>query len=338
MKRLVLYILVMLVLCSSCERRIQYTGEITQPKLVMQAEAGEGDTIMKVYVSHSRFFLNESGSQSSDDYLVVDAVTEMQRGDQAWQTMAWSQTGKAFVLPIAPLQVGETIRLRVAHPDYPTITAEQKVVCKPFCQVLFVNGQTNTLSRFRAQRYVELPLVLQNYDVMDVNLGLSISCKYTLTSHFSDGTAPRTMTSGTTVIQSIDQLFASGENAYSSYSGYSSRYELFFAPGYNHATIATIRIPYAGSAQKIQTDEMTIDEMTISFNAHNTDSYLYRLSMYQAKGNRVGDDADLGAGIGGVIGQEEAVQIYSNVANGYGIFAACSRYCIILKDIKTIAY
>ena len=144
MKRLVLYIIGLLLVCTSCERRIEYNGEIAQPRLVMQAEVGEGDTIVRVYVSRSRFFL-ERGSDLPDDYLMPDAQTELQREGGEWQAMKWSPADKAFVLKVSPLQVGETIRVRASHPDYTSIAAEQKVVYKPLCLVQFYNGQENTL-------------------------------------------------------------------------------------------------------------------------------------------------------------------------------------------------
>ena len=58
MKRLLLYIVTMLLVLSSCEREIEYDGEVTKPKLVLQAEVSEGFEPVRVYVSRSHFFLN----------------------------------------------------------------------------------------------------------------------------------------------------------------------------------------------------------------------------------------------------------------------------------------
>ena len=82
--------------------------------------------------------------------------------------------------------------------------------------------------------------------------------------------------------------------------------------------------------------DFTIDSLAVSFNAHSNDSYLYRRSMYLSNKDYNGGDLDLGAEMSGMFGSEEDVQVYSNIANGYGIFAACSRYKIVKYNIKTV--
>ena len=142
MKRTLLYILTLLFLLSSCERKIAYNGEVTQSKLVLQAEIGEGDTVVRAYVSRSRFFTELQNYYWGDSRL-QSAIVEIQRDDQAWQQMDTclvERNGylpdRFFVLHLdSALRAGERVRIRVSHKDYETITAEQTVVHKPQCRV-----------------------------------------------------------------------------------------------------------------------------------------------------------------------------------------------------------
>ncbi len=342
MKRAFLYILTLLFVLSSCERRIEYDGEITEPKLVLQAEVSEGDTIVKAYVSRSRFFLNDSSYFSFIDYRMPSATVEIQRGGQAWQKMhtrtimnKGRQVDQYFTISLdSALRAGETIRIRASHQNYDTITAEQTIVHKPWCQALNYNGQPKTLRRNEAFRCVELSLLLQNYPFTDAHLGLNVSCSYHM--RFQIGSSTGITYGTTTSIRSYDQLFAAKENASASQAGFSSRYELFARSDYQNAHMLDLEIPYDSYSEDTKVLEFTIDSMTLSFNAHGADSYLYRRSMYKAKGDNYNEDFDLGAEMSDILGQEEDVQIYSNVANGYGIFAACSRYKIVMKNIQTV--
>ena len=124
---------------------------------------------------------------------------------------------------------------------------------------------------------------------------------------------------------------------YSSEVGFNSRFELFLMPGYPNAKLTELRIPLFGPANWEDYD-LSVKELNIRFSAHNEDSYLYRKSMYAALESGRGDGPDIGAVMNDMLGSEEPVQIYTNIANGYGIFAACSRYSIDLKNPKLVEY
>lgn len=337
MRQTVIYIFLSVLLLTACERRISYVGDIDKPKLVMQAEVGEGDTIVKCFVSRSRFFLDDQ-SYNTDKYLMPDAVTQMKRGEQDWQTMTYSKQDKAFIIHLnQPLKAKETISLRAAHPDYDTIFAEQTVVHQPLCWVWFFNQIPNTFWKNKYQHYVELELLLQNYNNPLITMGVNVKCSFTLTHKENNRTTITHET--TTKLFGIDELFASADNVYAENEGFNSRYELFFATGYENAKFLSVHIPYSYTwNDKEENTEVKIDELEISFNAHSKDSYLYRKSMYTARHDGISENFDLGTEVNDMIGIEEDVQIYSNVQNGYGIFAACSRYKIALTDIKTIKY
>lgn len=344
MKRAFLYIVTLLFVLSSCERPIEYDGEITEPKLVLQAEVSEGDTIVKAYVSRSRFFLNDSSYFTFTDYRMPSATVEIQRGGQAWQKMhtrtimnKGRQVDQYFTISLdSALRAGETIRIRASHQNYDTITAEQTIVHKPWCQVWDFNGQANTLLRVKNLSYVELPLLLQNYPYEDAILGVSVSCA--LDIRYKSGSRMDHHRETVTYIRSYDQLIANSDNTTAGQTSIGSRYELFFHPGYSNAYFLNLEIPYSNMSYlpNVEILDVTIDSMTVSFNAHSDASYLYRRSMYKARNDYNDSDFDLGAEMSDIFGQEEDVQIYSNVANGYGIFAACSRYKIVKYNVKTV--
>lgn len=348
MKRAFLYIVTLLFVFASCERPIEYDGEITEPKLVLQAELSEGDTIVKAYVSHSHFFTDNQNNTGDwlhpmDDRM-PDATVEIQRGEQCWQKLSVhsveTQTGKImsyFSIRLdSALQAGETIRLRASHPKYNAITAEQTIVHKPWCQVWDFNGQANTLLRVKNLSYVELSLLLQNYPYEDAILGVSVSCA--LDIRYKSGSRMDHQRETVTYIRSYDQLIANSDNTTAGQTSIGSRYELFFHPGYSNAYFLNLEIPYSNMSYlpNVEILDVTIDSMTVSFNAHSDASYLYRRSMYKARNDYNDSDFDLGAEMSDIFGQEEDVQIYSNVANGYGIFAACSRYKIVKYNVKTV--
>ncbi|MBR6118355.1 MAG: DUF4249 domain-containing protein [Paludibacteraceae bacterium] len=338
MKRILLYIIAVMLVCSACERPIEYTGKITEPKLVLQAEMGEGDDTIKAYVSRSRFFLNESYDKRVD-YTMPDAVTEIQRGDQEWQPMTWSADDKAFVLPLSTrLAANEKVRIRASHPDYETITSEQTMVPRPYCQLHYFNGRNKTLWWNKAQHYVEVTLYLQNYPYNVEMMGLSINCTYYHQYKVGKRTEQRTMK--TTTIASLDQLFASGGNNYENTYGFYSNRELFFKPSYKNGEPVDLRIYYDVPYGLTEELEFYITDLDINFKAHNMDDYLYWQSMLKAFGGRSDDDGtvmqNIGAAIVDLFGQEEAVQIYSNIENGYGIFGACSKWNIYARHIETV--
>lgn len=345
MKRTLLYIATLLFVFCSCERRIEYDGEITEPKLVLQAEVSEGDTIVKAYVSRSRFF-TDGQNYSYQDYRMPSATVEIQRGEQGWQKMdtcsvmtKYKRLEKFFTIHLdSALQAGETIRIRASHPNYETITAEQTIVHKPWCQVRDYNDQKNTLLRNSSLNYIDLTLLLQNYPYEDATLGVSVSCAL----HIKYKNGPRTDHRYETVtyMRSYDKLFANAYNASAGKTSIGSRFELFAQPGYPNAYLVNLEIPHSNFSYltNVQILDVTIDTLTVRFNAHSNDSYLYRRSMYKSCKEYNDDDLDLGAEMGEIFGEEEDVQIYSNVAKGYGIFAACSRYKIVKYNVKTVTY
>lgn len=320
--RIFLYSIAILFLCVSCRHEIEYKGEVTQPKLVLQAELGEGDTIVKAYVSRSRFFLDSDSYYTGTEHIMRNATIECKRGDLAWQKMTLDTASSTpfFVLPVSPaLQGGETLRIRAAHEGYDTITAEQTVVHMPQCQIQFYNGQPNTLWVDKNQKYITLDVVLQNYPFDDAMLGISASIQFTYT--YKSGNWTRSQKATTQMIMSVDSIFMSGNNQYET-GAFSSSSELYFAPGYRTGYLVTLQIPY--SVQQ-QSELVSIDSLKLNFNAHSNDSYWYRCSMREALNSS--------PGMSNLLGIEEGVQVYSNVKNGYGIIAACSRWTIQLDSL-----
>ena len=335
-KRFVIYFLSLLWIATSCERQIAYEGVVTPELLVLQSEVSAGDTIIKAYVSRSRFFLDDE-TYNVNRYLMSDADTRMQRNSGEWVSMTWLNYSKAFEVHLdTPLQQGDTIRLLASHPSYNPISAEQIVVPKPNYNIWFYNNTQKTLYQNAQSHYIELVLMLDKYLKTDsVMLGISVGCRYFL-SYKSRNRTYKTYGT-TTYFGSTDSLFASVPNNLTGDLGYSTRYELFCTPQSKDSVFVTLKIPYSyPNRDSIENAELRVEEMVVSVNAHSLDSYLFRRSMYLGRDYSRNGDFDLVAGLNDMIGSEEDVQVYSNIDGGYGIFAACSRNKRVLKNIKTV--
>lgn len=338
MKRFWLYIVSLLFVCTSCEQAIEYKGEISKPQLVLQAEVGEGDSVISAFLSRSRFFLESDTAYSLGKWAVTDAKVELKRGDRPWQTMKYATPDQGYVLTLEDkLKAQETIEIRASHPDYETVSAKQ---ITPWNEgefiVLDYNGMPNTLLRMKNAAYVEVMLILSEYyPVKDssITLSLSVNCDYKYT--YKSGNYTHSYLNTSTMIQSKDQLFATGDNEYSGRL-YKSNYELFFAPGFEDAKVLTIRIPYYDKG--VKDGVLTINTLEICCNAYTFDAYMYRKSMIDAMNQYGGNGADIGNTISGLLGFEEPVQVYSNVKGGYGILAGCARSRVVKKNVNIYTY
>ena len=344
MKRFWLYIVSLLFVCTSCEQAIEYKGEISKPQLVLQAEVGEGDSVISAFLSRSRFFLESETPYSPGKWAVTDAKVEIKRGDRPWQTMKYATLDQGYVLALDDkLKAQETIEIRASHPDYETVSAKQ---ITPWNEgkftVLDFNGMPNTVLQMKNLRmknasYVEVTLVLpEYYPVKDssITLSISVNCDYKYT--YKSGNSTHSYLNSSTMIQSMDKLFATGDNEYSG-GLYKSNYELFFAPGFEQpAKVLTIRIPYYDKG--IKDGVLTIKTLEICCNAYTLDAYMYRKSMIDALNQYGGNGADIGNTISGLLGFEEPVQVYSNVKGGYGILAGCARSRVVKKNVNTYTY
>ncbi|MBQ8101170.1 MAG: DUF4249 family protein [Paludibacteraceae bacterium] len=126
MKRLA-SLLSFVLLLASCQTEIQYNGKITEPELVAFADAASGRPLT-CYVQQSSFFLNADNNYP--DYKIrnqlADATVHYCVNNGEWLTLPF--VGNCFsdsANAASVIHAGETLRVRVSHPDYGTTEAEQ---------------------------------------------------------------------------------------------------------------------------------------------------------------------------------------------------------------------
>ena len=121
MKKAFVFIVSLIVLVS-CEKEIEFNGEQTEPKLVINSVAVTGQPV-KAYISKSYFFLdNEENAQVPDDVVVSLYVNGQPMGEMTpFMDTIWSATyywegetsyrlKKAFGHPYCP-NVGDVIKI-----------------------------------------------------------------------------------------------------------------------------------------------------------------------------------------------------------------------------------
>lgn len=314
MKRKALLYIALLMLLTACEQAINYQGETSSPMLVMEAEMGEGDTVVACYVGRSYFFLDAIP-------LYPDSLTQvtvaMESSRQTLSAVSAHRVGNVHYLRLSsPLQAGDSVRLRASHPDYGTVAAEDVIVPRPHVQLVRMTADSAS-SCFRVR------LRLSAYP--DKKAVLGIRAAVLTTMHFGE----KEWQNAYRTVESNDELFAYLRNAYSADDGFRASGDLFFEAGYAEGREVEIIVPANGffSDEK----EETFDSLCVTVSALTETAYRYYRSMADYLGNTGEDDTDLGSMAGSMIGIEETVPVYSNITNGYGIVAGASKQTIVIQ-------
>lgn len=322
MKRYI-YLFGLLLLFSACERTIAYKGEKSAPKLVLQAEMGEGDRTIACYVCRSYFFLDNQ--KSVYPYREIDTLKNVTLAVEADNepVAITSETVEGNIhylsLPFA-LQAGQTVHIRASHPDFGTVEAEDIIMPAPSAEVL-------TMKADSVNRVYKLRLRLHEYPLKDAVMGL----RALLHASYKDDSD--TSEYNYTAIRSSDDLFAFLKNSYSTEHGFNSNGDLFFPSDYAAEREVEITMPgYELFNTGNRTGRhITFDSLEVTVSALTEDALLYYRSMATYLGWANEDDTDLGAMIYGMIGLEEPMPVYSNVTGGYGIVAGKSKQTTVVK-------
>lgn len=321
MKR-ILYIFCLLLLFTACEQEIEYKGEQSEPKLVIQAEMGEGDTLIACYVARSRFFLESSQSYYFPGMsLAIDTLRNvtltMESTSPSVTVLSEKQVGNVHYLSLAtPLQVGDRVKLTASHPELGTAEAEALIV--PSLQ-----GEVLQIDSSDVRNGCGLKLRLHDYPLTDVVLGVQTFLY--ATERYEDESSTELWFSS---VSSNDEMFAFLHNAYSSDWGFYANGILLFPSNYEEGRVLDLKIR---TRDIYDSKRVTVDSVVVVLSAMSEDYYLYYRSMSKYIGMDTTDDTDLGSMMGSVLGVEEPVTVYTNVNNGYGIIAGKSKYVITCK-------
>ena len=139
---------------ASCEKIIEFNGDITDPYIVVISKP-EADSTWMLRVSQSRFFLSNADVPSIDNAQVIVSVN----GNE---TTATSEGSGMYNTGIVP-QPGDSLSIRVIAPNRGEVTAGCRIPQRPnisdftveYDTTMYENHWTDIYDSVRVNRYVE---------------------------------------------------------------------------------------------------------------------------------------------------------------------------------------
>ncbi len=128
MKREIFIIPVFVLLLSACEKTLEFSGGITDPKLTVCALASP-DTTFKVYLYQSLFFL-DIHTYSSQFYLDSDAAVQLLVNETDLYSTSSDTIESIDLSGYKPL-INDELSLTVSCEGYETVTAQTTVLERP---------------------------------------------------------------------------------------------------------------------------------------------------------------------------------------------------------------
>ena len=120
---------------ASCEKVIEFNGDITDPYIVVISKP-ESDSTWMMRISQSRFFLSSADIPSIDNAQVIVTVN----GNE---TTATSEGSGMYNTGIVP-QPGDSLNIRVIAPNRDEVTAGCRIPQRPNVSDLTIEYDTNT--------------------------------------------------------------------------------------------------------------------------------------------------------------------------------------------------
>ena len=298
------------LLLVSCEQELRYTGDESEPVLVLEALPQAGSDSLTCYINRSRFFLDNT---KTDPASLAKLSIELTTSSGACRIVRDSVVDFVHHLTLsAPLPAGDTLHLTVTHPDFPTIEAAEYIV--PACEPTFESVTRDTTG-------YHVTLHLPEYAYKNGRIGINGTLYSTYTSVLKDSTISSEYTQ--TVMKSKDAIFASLNSfflLYQSYMAYADKGErLFFYSDYTPDTRLHLFFECPADNEKLT---FHLDSIVLDIEARSA-TYTHYYASLQAYMNQNSDGSGMSI--------EEPVSVYTNISNGYGILAAKTNSQLIIK-------
>lgn len=354
-------IYLLLILLTACDKTIDYKGGRDPDQLVVSAEIGAGEPV-SCYITRTQFFLDEPLYDSvpeyeyiRDDYgRITDSVfsfirlVEKPRYLHDAQVRMRVNSGQWFALAYNPadnryrstdiLSENDVVDIEVNHSVYGTASSTQVVPQKPDVQV--VN------QRITNRKTVEITLRLGAYSgdpssVIAISVPRGKICYSYMEGYgygygYSDGDAETVCdTTDLDLLYSQSPLFGELSNRQTAgYYGVSERGMLFIpASKLSEPQQVTLLLDHYRSISD-EAFGLHTDSLCIRVAAYTYDYYIYRKSIGSGRSylpsppSLRGDlDDDFDFSIDDVLdglGEQEKVQVYTNIQGGVGHFTAFS--------------
>ena len=317
MKRLTLYSSIVLALASvtaACEKEIEFTGEIRQPRLTLSARAVAGEPFT-AYVASSIFFLDAGkGGAAFKEGLdtLAGTVRLFVNGDKEGTEMLLDSGGSVSAFCYAADYVpapDDRIRIEAEFPGFDKVRAETTVPGTPVFELLSVESRPMDFDLYGdGTMYYDVDITLAVSDDASYSKYYFIQPLARYKNPFSSGTGDLEDDEvlSSLVFRSNDMIFRTPGN-----SGLDQDFETSFGGAYfsdelikGRRHIFKITVPF------VQAPELT-SLFGLKLAAADENLYWYDYSYSR-----------LEMSAGGLF--SEAVSLYSNVQGGYGILCAAA--------------
>lgn len=332
MKRWIYILLIPLLV--ACESEIHYSGKETNPGLVLEALPLAGSDTLVCYINRSHFIVD--GSKTSPEEL-KDLSIDLSVSSGVCRIISDSVAGFIHHLKLSnPLPAGDTLRIAVSHPNYPTAVAEEFILPHFEPKIETIVKDTDIDGRMEYRLSVALP----DYPYPDILVGILSTVHITQTyigPHWDKESQTSIIDTVVTKLRgkgiySKDEIFALPENRYNTYYGahYSTEEGyLYLQTGYPAGRKTQFTL-CTGVRSKYKTKNAiftwVIDSIVVDYEVHSETYTLFRSSMEEYISQRTSFNYASGMSL------EEPLLVYNNVKNGYGILASLTHTKIVIKD------
>lgn len=292
MKRL-LFLLSISLLYISCEKVIPFDGDVNTPKLVINS-VFESDSTFKVHVSSSRSVIDTASFNNIDDAIVsikddneniIETLNHIENGFYKGQTFP---------------QENQTYILEVNHPDYADITASDSLPSP----ITINSVDTSTIidpingNRLQISMNFDDPENTQNYYLIETySVNEYLVIKNSDTTEYELDTTKQFMVL-------TDEVFQNGGSPWREQGLFN---DLLFN-GQNKTL--ELEIPNDSWSGSEDGYDWSYQTLTLRLYLHNiTLSYYYYRTSLELFQNASGNPF------------AQPVQVYSNIENGFGVFA-----------------
>ena len=292
MKKLFLLLSISLVYIS-CEKVIPFEGDVNIPKLVINS-IFQSDSTFKVHVSSSRSVIDTASFQNIEDAV----VTIKDDNGSIIETLNYVENG--FYIGQTFPQENQTYSLQVTHPNYTNITSSDSLPSPITINSIDTSTTVDPINGDRLQITLNFndPESSQNYYLIETySVNEYLLIKNSDTTEYELDTTKQFMVL-------TDEVFQNGGSPWREQGLFN---DLLFN-GQNKAL--ELEIPYENYSGIEVGYEWSYKTLSVRVNLHNISKsyYYYRtsLELYQgASGNPFA----------------QPVQVYSNIENGFGVFA-----------------
>ena len=329
-KRHIYMMLLLLTVMTGCEemfyREVDFQGE-TEPEMLVVTGNWFLNAVPTVLVAHSFFF--DRTDKSQNDWI-RDAEVQLRVNGQPYELRCHDDEVYAdYTMP--PLRTGDTVEITASHPKYETVRAREVMPGQVRCRVSHVELLPTKQIAFQ----LDLDAYEGNEDDL-IGIWASGTIEGTWTGSYG---AKQTYTEPIRLntVYSNDILFAGAENASTEgYYGALPGYYLYFPaselrePKSIQLFVDSDQLQWTRTYDSVRAKQLEVRAMACTYSAYRFEQstrgsfYLKALPAPSHLPQSENIMEEIMVAIQSMLGDQEPVQVYSNVEDGLGHVAAFS--------------